>query len=270
MKSLLLHVHDDHGQQDRISVALDLALAHAAKINCVQTLAVSEFLAVAPMSGFFPDVSYLRHDEENDAKTRESLKRRLRDAHAEGTWIAADDEPAAAVLAASRLSDLIILSRADNSAGEGAAPVDIVADVVVHARPPVLVVPPAHAGFNSKGHIAVAWNGTSEVAHSLRLTLPMLEQAASVVFVTVNDSASELPASEGQRYLAAHGIESSTRAWSCNGRGVAHTIQKAADELNASCIVMGAYGRSRMREMILGGVTRDLLASATVPLLLAH
>ena len=270
MKSLLLHVHDDHGQQDRVSVALDLALAHGAKVNCVQTCAVSEFLAAAPMSGFFPDVSYLRRDEENDAEIRQNLKRQLRDAHAEGTWIAANDEPAAAVLAASRLTDLIILSRADNAAGEGAAPVDIVADVVVHARPPVLVVPPAHAGFNCKGNFAVAWNGTSEVAHSLRLTLPMLKQAASIAFVTVSDSASELPAREGQQYLAAHGIESSMRAWSCNGHGVAHTLQKAADELGASCIVMGAYGRSRMHEMILGGVTRDLLSSATVPLLLAH
>ena len=270
MKSILLHVHDDHGQQDRISVALDIALAHRAKVNCVQTWAVSEFLAVAPMSGLFPDVSYLRRDEQSDAEGRAALKHRLRDARAEGTWVAADGEPAAAVLGASRLSDLIILSRKDDSAGEGAAPLNIVADVVVHARPPVLVVPPAQAGFKSKGDFVVAWNGTAEVAHSLRLTLPMLKQAGNIVFVTVNDGASELPASEGQRYLAAHGIESSTRSWSCNGRGVAHAIQKAADELSASCIVMGAYGRSRMREMILGGATRDLLSSATVPLLLAH
>ncbi len=270
MKSILLHVRDDHAQEDRLRVALDLARAHRSQITCLQVTPMSNFVIGDPMGGAFPSVTLIEGSRQGEQDHRSRMKQRLREEKVTCAWKSATGDVAGALVDQGRLCDVLVLSRSDTSAGEGAAPLDIVADVAVHARAPVMVVPPGQASFRSDGQVMVAWNGAIEVAHSLRLTSSVLGLASRVTFVTVRDDALERPAAEAQQYLKAHGIESDVKSWSCNGNGVAHTLLKAAGELDASCIVMGAYGSSRLRELILGGVTRELLATATVPLLLAH
>ena len=116
----------------------------------------------------------------------------------------------------------------------------------------------------------VAWDGSLESSHALRLTLPMLAPAAAVHVVTVTESHTEFPATDACHYLARHGIEAELHEWSREGRSTAAALLAAASNLSASYIVMGAYGHTRLREAVLGGATRDMLQTSPFPLLMAH
>ncbi|WP_152542820.1 universal stress protein [Sphingobium sp. Ant17] len=116
----------------------------------------------------------------------------------------------------------------------------------------------------------MAWNGSIEAAHSLRLTLSFLRVASEVHIVNISSDNNDFPPMDASRYLARHGIGSQLHEWPQEGCTIAQTLLDAAGELAASSLVMGAYGHSRLRETVLGGVTRDLLSDTSVPLLLAH
>ncbi len=77
-------------------------------------------------------------------------------------------------------------------------------------------------------------------------------------------------AASAATYLERHGIRTELHNWPTNGQGVGATLLEAAATLGANVLVAGAYGHSRFREIVLGGVTRHLLRHARLPLLLAH
>jgi nucleotide-binding universal stress UspA family protein len=141
---------------------------------------------------------------------------------------------------------------------------------VLYARCPVLMVPHGQRRLDLAGPALVAWNGSSEAAHALRLALPLLKGAGAVHLVEVNDDLTGLPASEAALWLARHGVAADVHEWPAKGRRASVALLHAATELGAAWLVMGAYGHSRLRETVLGGVTRELIASASLPLLMAH
>lgn len=270
MKSILLHVNDDHAQNDRLEVALDLARAHSAHLMCIQALRFDIYLSSDAMSGFYGYSMLFDAIRSNAAEARRRIEKRLQTEGVNWKFEHYDGDPAQVLVSHARLADLIVVSRADVDYDDQRGPLPIAAQVAVSARSPVLVVPPRQATFRSDGPVAVAWNGSIEAAHSLRLTLPQLRLASAVHLITVDADASEFPVTDGSRYLALHGIKSELHECRSDHRKVADTLLAKAEALHASCLIMGAYGHSRLRETILGGVTRDLLASSTIPLILAH
>jgi nucleotide-binding universal stress UspA family protein len=143
-------------------------------------------------------------------------------------------------------------------------------DVALHVRAPVLAMPIEARAFDPIGVAAVAWNGSIESAHALRLAMPMLARARGVHLITVDGRENDFAASQARDYLALHGIAAELHEWPLRESGIATTLIAAAESLDASYLVMGAYGHSRLREAVLGGATRDLLESSPIPLVLAH
>jgi nucleotide-binding universal stress UspA family protein len=88
--------------------------------------------------------------------------------------------------------------------------------------------------------------------------------------VEVSDGSLGRSAREAAQWLSRHDIGADVHEWPAKGRRVSVALLHAAAELSAACLVMGAYGHSRLRETVLGGTTRELIATTTVPLLLAH
>lgn len=270
MKSILLHIHDDHAQDARLAVALDLARASQGHISCVQVTPFNTYIVGDPFGGLYASTTLLEALRTKEEEERARIERRLKNEDITWDWHHADGEPAHALVNRGRLADVVILSRADKGRNDKPGPLPIAADVAVHARAPILVVPPDSDRFRADGPVVIAWNGSPEAAHSLRLTLSLLHMASDVHIVSVSDDDIDFPSTDASRYLARHGISSELHEWPRKGRSVAQALSDAALELGASCLVMGAYGHSRLRETVLGGVTRELLAQTTVPLLLAH
>jgi nucleotide-binding universal stress UspA family protein len=201
---------------------------------------------------------------------RSGIEERLQGEGVAWDWLAFDGAPGQLIVDRARLSDLIVVSQPGGDGASTQAAQAIAADVLVHARSPVLAVPQASRGLNGLGAALVAWDGSIEASHALRLTLPMLAKASAVHIVTVTEGNREFPATDAARYLARHGIEPELHEWPAEGRSVAQALCAAAGEVDAAYIVMGAYGHTRLREAVLGGATRDMLRECRLPLLLAH
>jgi len=270
VKSILLHIHFDHAQDDRLAVAIDLARAHSGHICCVETTPLDNSVILDPMGGVYPLPGLAEALAERALKERGRIEARLQREGASWNWRELRGDTAGDLVACASLADLIVLSREAHAIAAVPGPAQIVSDVAVHARAPVLVVAPGVGQFRSDAPIVVAWNGSVEAAHSLRMTLSMLRQASSVHLLEVVEDSTGFPATEGCEYLSRHGIAVELHCRPRGGSSIARTLLDAASELEASCLVMGAYGHSRLREIVLGGVTRELLSETTIPLLLAH
>lgn len=168
--------------------------------------------------------------------------------------------------AAARLSDLTVLGRPD-SAEEAPMAATIDAALFDTGRP-VLVAPPTAPATIGK-RIAVAWNGSPQSARAISGALPFLKRADQVVIIVGGGEDSHVPASGLVQYLERHGVRATVEGFEV-GHGVGKAILEQAGRLGVDLLVMGGYGHSRLREMILGGATREVLAGAAVPVLMAH
>lgn len=133
---------------------------------------------------------------------------------------------------------------------------------------PVLVVPGAFRG-NIGRNVVVAWNGRREAARALTAALPLLQRAKEVTVISIEESARSADPAEAVDRLALHHVEAQGHRIS-GGQAPGEALLTEAEKREADLIVMGAYGHSRLRQFIVGGVTRRLLAETRVPLLMAH
>lgn len=140
---------------------------------------------------------------------------------------------------------------------------------------PVLVVPPRWNGRVAGGKVIVGWNGSRESARALADAAPFLDAAESVVVVTIDAEPDENgvgpdPGADIAAHLARRGLKVDLLHLDGLGRSHAQTLLNAAESAQASLIVLGGYGHSRLSQYVFGGVTRDLLATSSIPLFMSH
>lgn len=269
MKSILLHVNDDAGQEARLFAALAIVRQHGARLTCIQVTPISDFVVTDPFGGMYEFKTLFETLAQQAEEARTRIEARFAVEGVDWEWSTHNGNVAGTIVPRSQLSDLIVLSQADSAGGVGSHPVSLVADVTVHARTPVLAVPIAESAFDPSGVAVIAWNGSPEAAHAVRAALPMLKMAAGVQIVSFDEDM-KFPLDDVRRYLNAHGVEAATTEHRLDGKTVGEAISIAAEAQKACYIVMGAYGHSRFREAVLGGVSRHMLTHSTLPLLLAH
>jgi nucleotide-binding universal stress UspA family protein len=149
---------------------------------------------------------------------------------------------------------------------------DIAEQSLLQARRPVLLAP-SRLDSDLTGSAMIAWDESTECWHALSAAIPFLRLAKSVQLVSVDRNPDSRSASqvEALAYLRCHGITATARVIAPDLRTVGDTLLAAAAEGEVGLLVMGAYSHSRLREMLLGGVTRDILKNAAArPVLLAH
>ncbi|TDF67236.1 universal stress protein [Cupriavidus sp. L7L] len=192
-------------------------------------------------------------------------------------WRAPECATVSSVQADVHLADLLILGQRDSADAEAFAEDHFVESVVLHCGRPVLLVP--YAGrFSSVGkNILVAWNGSREAARAIRDALPLLLRADHVHIVSylrpgILRDPWLSPVEHAVQWLARHGVQATHEEPVLNGGGddAGKLLLSLAADRDADLIVMGAYGHARLREIVLGGMTRTLLESMTVPVLMSH
>lgn len=167
-----------------------------------------------------------------------------------------------------RLADLVVVRRP--TAQSDVSSTMILNSVLFETGRPILVAPPeAPAAVGRK--VAVAWNGSSQASRAVAAAMPFLVASSGVV-VLIAETARTAAAfgDELAAYLAWHGVIAETRVIPQGERPVGAMLLAAAAEVGADLLVMGAYSHSRMRQLILGGVTKLVLAESTLPILMAH
>jgi nucleotide-binding universal stress UspA family protein len=140
---------------------------------------------------------------------------------------------------------------------------------------PVMLVPPDWRGSSIGRKVAVAWNGKREAARALADAAPLLEAADEIVVITADarpDSTGVGPApgADISAHLARRGLKVELRNLDGIGRSEADTLIAGAQAWGADVLVMGGYGRARLREVVFGGVTRAMVEKAPLPVLMSH
>ncbi|MCB1498461.1 MAG: universal stress protein [Bauldia sp.] len=138
---------------------------------------------------------------------------------------------------------------------------------------PTLLVPYSGAREFHPDRAVIAWNGSPQAARAVRAAMPLLARAKSVLVAIVDEGAPPAGIEQGAdigAYLARHDLDVTIRTIANAHEGAGQAVLSLAADEAASWVVMGAYGHSRIRQFLLGGVTRHVLASATIPVLMAH
>lgn len=174
-----------------------------------------------------------------------------------------------------RHADLTIMGQSNADEGERAGGNDLPEHVVLASGRPVLLVPYIGIQHAPGEKVMVAWNGSREAARALNDAMPLLRQAQSVVVLSVNASQGggdygDMPGADIALHLARHGVQAEVQRAESDSVDPANLILSRIADLGVDMLVMGAYGRSRLREMIMGGVSRTILQEMTVPVFLSH
>jgi nucleotide-binding universal stress UspA family protein len=138
---------------------------------------------------------------------------------------------------------------------------------------PVIVVPFIHKGALQLERVMVCWDGSRAATRAIADAMPLMKKAKRIEIVIVGSDRSksdELPGADLGEHLARHGLKVDVKRITSPDIDVASTILSYAADASTDLIVMGGYGHSRLREFVLGGVTRGILQSMTVPVLMSH
>lgn len=207
---------------------------------------------------------------------RTSWDHALKGRHLPNEWCSLDG-PADDVLSlAARYADLVVVGQTEPPAGDGSrTPPSVPETVALASGRPVLAVP--HIGLEKPigGTAMLCWNASRESARAATDALPFLQAARKVIVLLVEPKSSdtghgEEPGADVATWLSRHGVNVVVQREVAADADVGDVILSRAADYDVDLIVMGVYGHSRVREMVLGGVSRTLLATMTVPVLMAH
>lgn len=267
MKTILLLIHHDEGQESRLLAALDIARAVRAHVRCLDVSVLPAI--VSAYDGGIGEAQLLNIEQEREARNKRRLEARMAREDISWDWVDVSGQLPSVILDASKLCDLIVVS---GKLGAFPAPdmLHIVSQIIVTSRVPVLAVPSGCSGFRVAGHAMIAWNGSGAAIAAMRSALPLLRLATKVTLREIDDGTVELCGEEAAAWLSREGVHADVSRELFFSRGVADLLCAEARGYRTDYIVLGGYGHSRLREALFGGITRRLLSESAVPLFIGH
>jgi len=200
-------------------------------------------------------------------RARAAFDRIAAKAGAIATWRQETGNGPVVLAGAARLSDLTVIGRPD-ATSDDQLPASLDSALFDTGRP-VLVAPPIPLSTIGR-RIAIAWNGSPKASRAVAAALPFLEKAETISVLTVPAGKRGSSGDALAAYLDLHGVKATVESVDPQGKSIGKAMLEHAQSRGVDLLVMGAWGHSRIREMILGGVTREVLAHATLPVLMAH
>lgn len=261
MRSILVQGGRDTAMTARLDTALDLARAHESHITIAIDTPIDRFVTVDPYGGTYVAREALDSALAADDALADAFAGRLENDDVPFDIVQFETQPLEAMIAAARLADLAIVSRTCGYAG----------DLAIDAKCPVLVLPSdKRIGFPLKS-ACIAWDGSDEAAMALRSSTRLLWGCPEVHVLTVlSDKPLGFPPTDALRYLSRHDIKAELHELEKAG-SIEQTLAGAVSSLGSELLVMGAFGHSRLREFMFGGVSRYFLELENGPaLLMAH
>jgi nucleotide-binding universal stress UspA family protein len=274
-KTILAQCDASRGSSVRLKIALDLADrfdAHIVGLHVRQSFQAPAFTDAGPAmdSLYHAYEAGVRADETAAGK---AFQEAVGHKGYSSEWRVADGYVGRTVITQARYADLVVLGQADRDSGPSAPPSDLVEEVVMAGERPVLIVPFIGVAKPPGKTVLLCWNDTREAARAATAALPLLKAADRTIVLIIDPPQAEEPQEPGADvagWLARHGVKVTVQRDTAADTDVGGVILSRAADHDADLIVMGVYGHSRLRERVLGGASRTLLSSMTVPLLVAH
>ncbi len=275
-KTILVHCDNTELVSRRLAVAADLAGRFDAALVGVHAKTPFEPpLFVGKKFDMKRLVqAHRQYAMEEQAASRATFERACKARPIVAEWYSHDGYADQVVTRCSRYADLVIVGQT-RPAGALRLPVELPECIALGSGRPILVVPNREVRKPVGGTILLCWNASRESARAAADALPLLRSASEVILLLVEPYASRTghgqePGGDVAAWLARHGARVTVQRDIAPNVDVGQTILSRAGDHDAGLIVMGIYGHSRLRETVLGGVSRTLLSSMTVPVLMSR
>jgi nucleotide-binding universal stress UspA family protein len=276
-KTILVHVDQSPHAAARIHIAAQIALDQGAHLVGVAMTGISRFLYQDSAIDLNRTIIAQHIDFLNDQAQQalaqfDAIAKNMGVPSIENRLVHDEAEGGLAVHA--RYADLVVLSQSDPDTPISGVITDLPEYVMLNCARPVLIVP--HAGqFPHPGsHPLIAWDASIGATRAVTNAIPMLRRASKVTLVLINpssqlDAHGDEPGADIATYLARHGINIEVVVQQTHV-DIGNALLSLAADLQSDLLVMGGYGHTRFRELIIGGVTKTLLETMTLPVLMSH
>ncbi len=279
LRDILVHLDATPQSGGRLDLAIDLARRHDAHLTALHVVDIGmPMIAMADGGGGAALAGLI--DQMRDTALAEAsrieadYRERIRRESLPGEWRQAEGMVGEIATLHARYADLIIVGQ-DDPDGPTTGALGLAGDILFGAGRPVLVIPYAGRYASAGRRVLVGWNASREAARAVNDALPLIVKADAACVLAANprrgiDGHGEEPGADMALHLARHGAKVSVEHRLAPDVPDADLLLNHAMDMSADLIVIGAYGHSRLREFVLGGVTRTILKQMTVPVLMSH
>lgn len=281
LRDLLVVVDSSAASDNRVELAASLATEHSAQLIGLYILPIPEpdrTEEETRIGRIVEDLitAYNREEQELARVAQSRFEAAIARHGIRGEWRTGGGFASEESAVHARYVDLAVVGQVDPKLKRAVMPPLLPEDVALSTGRPILVTPFSPGPTRTGNRILVAWNARREATRAVNDALPLLSRAESVTVLVVNPEKwtiaphGEEPGADIALHLARHGVTVQIEVILSEGASVAEVLRAKAREIGADLIVMGAYGHTRARELILGGVTRDILQEMTVPVFMSH
>jgi nucleotide-binding universal stress UspA family protein len=276
VKDLVVNLTGGHPQDFAADYAISLATAFSAHVAGVGF--IYEPVIPGTVLGGVPTDLIEVQREQNSKAAKAAISRF--DTAAKAAGVSAETRMLDASIAGAadlfgriaRRFDIAVVGQAQRE--QGASEELLIEGALFGSGRPVVVVPYVHKERIKLDRILMCWDGSRPAARAIADALPFLKRAKAIEIVVVSgerDKSGEITGTNMRRHLARHGVNVEIKHITAGGGvDVPNAILSHAADSGTEFMVLGGYGHSRLREFILGGVTRSILGSMTVPVLMSH
>ena len=275
-RTILVHCDADPKVAHRLAIAVELAKRHDAHLVGVHIQepfeAPAMFDGTSAMGNFY--AMFEETATANLAAAKAAFAKAVKGAEVTTEWRSEEGYMDSRLAVHARYADLMVLGQRDPGT-PSEVPMDLPETMALSTGRPVLVVPHVGAPAEPAKTIMLCWNSSRESARAASDALPLLQAASKVIVLCVDARSSTYghgaePGADAAAWLARHGVKVTVQRDVAADTDVGSVILSRAADHDVDLIVMGLYGHSRVRELVLGGASRTLLASMTVPVFMSH
>lgn len=272
IRTILMHLTAEAGAKARLEAGIALAHRFSAHLDIVFNVRPAHIPVASAGRG-----AYVHYMTEAIGKAHDMAGEIARDIAGccngiSWSWDVVNAEHSVPLKARANTSDLLILPASPMTYFEDRFRWHLADEMVVEVASPVLVLPPGYVCSGDLGrHVLLPWRDCRSAARAVKDAMPFLEQAEQVTLLTVSRRRDASP--DVQRvcdFLTRHGIAVETRHVVLSWKNVGKAILAFAEDNGCDMVVMGAYGTSRIRQALFGGISRHVLRHLTVPVMMSH
>ncbi len=276
IKDIIVHIDESKNCEARISTAVDLISDTDAHLTGVY-VKPSIYLPAYVTASVGPEVMEVHRKAaaEAAAKAEAEFSKSVKAAGIKAEWRLCEGAIDEVLTLHARYADLAIVGQVDPDGLAAADSLDVPGHVILYSGRPVIVVPFIGKFRKLAKNVLIAWNGSREAARVVNDALPLLQKAEAVTVLSLNPQKGvgqhgDLPGADISLHLARHGVKVDAAQSFADDIAVGDMLLSRAADIGADLIVMGGYGRSRLRELVMGGASRHILQHMTVPVFMAH
>lgn len=271
IRNILLHAFEGEAGNTVRDVAFALAQKHDSHVSALSIVDNTPIPAyVVPYVPVNLSDTYI----EEARKTAENVEAQTRaEAEKQGVrldWNYEEGDLCGHMNVHARYADICVVGQGTGS-DVPVGPANLLPDeLILGSGRPVFIVPYGYKADGLGKKVLVAWNGSAQATRAVHDAMPLLQNADNVRILSVGGPENHLPGAEISAHLAQHDVNAEAHHAVEDGLSTAETISENASDWGADLVVCGAWGHSRLRETVLGGVTRHLLRNMTVPVVMSH